>query len=486
MQARGSQTSNEAGSVALARTDPASLATGITLVATLGGLLFGYDTAVISGAVSSIESTLVAPLGFTGSARDAVAGFTVSSALLGCVIGGAMAGWLGNRFGRRGGMLTAAVLFTVSALGTAVPELGFGPIGAMPLAAIPFNVYRILCGVAIGLASMLSPLYIAEIAPSAVRGRLVSYYQMAIVIGIVTAYFMNWAIAAQGDEAWLRAVGWRYMMGSEAVPALVFFALLLGVPDTPRWLVMRGREELAVRVLHRVGAGSEALQIIVEIRTTLIEHTGRLLSFGWRVLVLGILLSAFQQLVGINAVLYYAPSIFQNLGASTNSALLQTVIVGTANMLFTLVAIFTVDRVGRRPLLILGAVLMTVAMTLLGWLFFRQSLGVIALVAIVLYIAAFAFSWGPVVWVLLAEMFPNSIRHKAMAIAVAAQWITNFLVSASFKVLDGSVLLNQLFHHAFAYWLYGAMSLAAAVFVWKSVPETRGKSLEAMEELWVG
>lgn len=476
--------SNEARSVPLGEPDSGRLATGITLVATLGGLLFGYDTAVISGAVSSIDSILVAPLGFTGSARDAFAGFTVSSALLGCVLGAALAGWIGNRFGRRGGLLTAAVLFAVSAIGTAVPELGFGPIGGMPHAAIPFNAYRILCGVAIGLASMLSPLYIAEIAPSAVRGRLVSYYQMAIVIGIVTAYFVNWAIAAQGNEAWLRAVGWRYMMGSEAIPALVFLALLLGVPDTPRWLVMRGREELAVSVLHRIGAGAVAHQILIEIRATLVEHTGRVLSFGWRLLILGVLLSAFQQLVGINAVLYYAPSIFQNLGASTNSAFLQTVVVGTANMLFTLVAIFTVDRVGRRPLLILGAVLMTVSMALLGWLFFRQSLGLIALVAIVAYIAAFAFSWGPVVWVLLAEMFPNSIRHKAMAIAVAAQWITNFVVSASFKVLDGSVLLTSLFHHALAYWLYAAMSLAAAVFVWKFVPETRGRSLESMEQLW--
>ncbi len=466
------------------RADPSSLATGITLVATLGGLLFGYDTAIISGAVSSIESTLIAPLGFTGSARDAVAGFTVSSALLGCVVGGGVAGWLGNQFGRRGGLLTAAVLFMVSAIGTAVPELGFGPVGGMRNAVVLFNVYRVLCGVAIGVASMLSPLYIAEIAPSAIRGRLVSYYQMAIVLGIMTAYFANWMIAAQGNEAWLRAWGWRYMMGSEAIPALVFFALLLGVPDTPRWLVMRGREELAVHVLSRVGAGAAAQQILIEIRATLLEHSGRLLSFGWRILIVGVLLSAFQQLVGINAVLYYAPSIFQNLGASTNSALLQTVVVGLANTVFTLVAIVMVDRVGRRPLLILGAALMAVAMTLLGELFFRRSLGLVALVAIVAYIAAFAFSWGPVVWVLLAEMFPNSIRHKAMALAVAAQWITNFLVSASFKVLDGSVLLANLFHHAFAYWLYGAMSLAAAVFVWRFVPETRGKSLEAMEQLW--
>lgn len=461
------------------------LVTALTFVATLGGLLFGYDTAVISGAVSSIDVYFIDPLNLPETARSSLSGWTISSALLDCVIGAAIAGWISTTLGRKGGLLVAAALFLVSAIGTAVPEIGLGPIGRMgPDALVPFNLYRILGGIGVGIASMLSPLYIAEIAPAAVRGRLICFNQLAIVAGMMIVYFVNWAIAAQGDDAWLHAVGWRWMFASEAVPAALFLVLLLFVPDTPRWLVMKNREADAFNVLHRLTDEKEARATVADIKRTLIVRTAPLLSFGAPVLIIGILLSVFQQFVGINAVLYYAPLMFSNMGASTNSALLQTIVVGAANVVFTFVAIHTVDRWGRKPLLIIGAAVMAVAMITLGFLFDMQVVGLGALIAVVVYIAGFAFSWGPVTWVLLAEMFPNSIKGKALAIAVAAQWIANLFVSWSFKILDGNSTLNTLFNHGFAYWVYGAMSVLAALFVIRYVPETKQRNLEAIQDLW--
>ena len=457
----------------------------LTLIAALGGLLFGYDTAVISGAVGSIDADFIEPLHLQETLRNTLSGLTISSALFGCVLGSAVAGTVADRFGRKVGLIVAAALFLFSALGSAVPELGLAPLGTTGLRAlVAFNVYRVLCGAGIGIASMLSPLYIAEIAPKEQRGRLVSLYQMAIVIGIVGVYFINWMIAQGGDASWLDRIGWRMMLGSEFVPALVFLLLLASVPDTPRWLVLRGRDTEALGVLQRV-AGSDADAILSDIRATL-KHvqSPRLLSYGWRVVLIGVALSIFQQLVGINAVLYYAPLMFRNLGAGSDSALLQTVVVGTANMLSTLIAIAWVDKLGRKPLLIAGAACMAVTMLSLGYLFGVKSQGALALVFVVVYIVGFAMSWGPVVWVLLSEIFPGPIRGRAMAVAVAAQWIANLGVSWSFKVLDGNTYLNALFNHGFAYYVYGVMSLLAGLFVWLFVPETAGRSLEAIQEIW--
>lgn len=463
----------------------AALVSALTLVAALGGLLFGYDTAVISGAVNAIDANFIAPRGLSQIDAGTLSGWAVSCALLGCVIGAALAGPLSLRIGRRGGLLVAAALFVVSAIGAAFPEIGIAPIGSLGTHALtPFIAYRIIGGTGIGIASMLSPLYIAEIAPPKQRGSLVTYQQIAIVVGMVLVYFVNWAIAAQGNDAWIISTGWRYMLLSGAVPAALFLVLLTLVPETPRWLVMRGRTADARSVLARLGGEAEAGAVLKEIEDSLHVKSSRLLAFGSGVLIVGILLSVFQQLVGINAVLYYAPLMFQNMGASTSSSLLQTIIVGIANVAFTLVALATVDRWGRRPLLLLGAAVMAVSMTALGFLFYTDHVGTIALVAVVAYIAGFALSWGPVTWVLLAEMFPNAIKSKAMAIAVAAQWIANLFVSWSFKVIDGNSFLNGLFHHGFAYWIYGAMSVLAALFVLRWVPETKGRTLEAIQHLW--
>lgn len=463
----------------------ASLVIGLTFVATLGGLLFGYDTAVISGAVSSIDAYFIDPLGLSETARSSLSGWTISSALLGCIIGAMVAGWISTALGRKGGLVVAGLMFLAGSIGSAWPEFGFGTIGQMgPEALRPFIVYRILGGIGVGIASMLSPLYIAEISPSAIRGRLVSFNQLAIVGGILLVYLVNAYVGSQGDDAWVKATGWRYMLASEAIPSGILLVLLMFVPDTPRWLVLRGRSAEALTQLRRLMNESEARGILGDIEKSLAVKSGKMLSFGLPVIVIGIMISVFQQFVGINAVLYYAPLMFQNMGASSHTALLQTAIVGGANVIFTGVAIVTVDKWGRKPLLVTGAVIMAVAMIVLGCLFNAKAVGLGALIAVVVYIAGFALSWGPVAWVMLSEMFPNAIKGKAMGLAVAAQWIANLLVSASFKVLDGNSVLNAMFNHGFAYWIYGGMSILAALFVIRYVPETKGRSLEAIQELW--
>ncbi|HEY4941707.1 MAG TPA: D-xylose transporter XylE [Rhizomicrobium sp.] len=463
------------------------LVMGLAIIASLGGLLFGYDTAVISGAVSAIDHNFITPQHLPEASRDSLSGWAISCALLGCVIGAAIAGPLSTYFGRKGGLLVSAVLFFLGSVGSAVPEFGLGPIGGMgPAALTPFILYRILGGVGVGVASMLSPLYIAEIAPPADRGRLVTLQQIAIVMGITIVYFVNWAIALQGDEAWGLATGWRWMLASEAIPAVLFFALMLLAPDTPRWFVLRGHKDKALAVLRRITDEVTAQATLKDIESTLVEKTRPLMSFGGLVLLVGIMLSVFQQFIGINAVLYYGPLMFKNAGFGTDSSLAQTIVVGLALVVFTLVALVTVDRWGRKPLLITGAAIMAVAMFALGFLFNAHAVGIWTLVAAVTYIAGFSLSWGPVTWVMLSEIFPNSIKSKAMAIAVAAQWIANLFVSWSFKILDGNSALNASFNHGFAYWVYGAMSILAALFVMRFVPETKRRSLEAIQELWGG
>jgi SP family xylose:H+ symportor-like MFS transporter len=458
-----------------------------TLVATLGGLLFGYDTAVISGAVGSLRSYFIDPKNLSVDTANSLLGFVVSSALIGCIVGGLLGGWVSTHIGRKRGLLIAAVLFLISALGSAAPESFFAPIGSGgPAYMWPFVFYRILGGIGVGLASMLSPMYIAEIAPARLRGNLVTWNQIAIVTGMVVVYFVNYGIArAGGSEAWLDATGWRWMFASGAVPAAIFLILLFFVPETPRYLMLRSREDEARAVLDRLVEPSEAQVEIGEIRESLAHHhSGRLFSFGVFVLLIGILLSVFQQFVGINVVLYYAPEIFKSMGLSTDASLLQTILVGAINFAFTIVATLTVDRWGRKPLQIAGALIMAVSMIALGADLMAHDKGIAALVLMLVYIAGFALSWGPVTWVLLSEIFPNQIRGKAMAIAVGAQWIANYLVSWTFPVLQKNPLLLAHFNGGFPYFIYGGMGILAALFVWKWVPETKGRTLEQMEALW--
>jgi SP family xylose:H+ symportor-like MFS transporter len=461
----------------------------ITLIATLGGLLFGYDTAVISGAVGSLRTVFIDPQNLGPDAANSLLGFVVSSALIGCILGGLIGGWVSTKIGRKRGLIIAAILFLISALGSAAPEFLFAPIGSGGAAYIwHFVCYRVIGGIGVGLASMLSPMYIAEIAPAKIRGNLVAWNQLAIVFGILAVYFVNFGISEAGganNNAWLNIVGWRYMFASGAIPSALFLGLLFFVPETPRYLMLKGREKEAREVLLRLATPEEATSELTEIRASLSEHhSGKLLSFGAQVVIIGVMLSIFQQFVGINVVLYYAPEIFKGMGLGTNASLLQTILVGGVNLAFTVVAIVTVDRLGRKPLQIIGALVMAGSMIALGTDLMLHDKGTLALICMLVYIAGFAVSWGPVVWVLLSEIFPNQIRGKAMAVAVAAQWIANYIVSSTFPILKDSPYLKAQFDGGFPYFVYGTVGILAALFMWKFVPETKGRTLEQMENLW--
>ena len=457
----------------------------LTLVATLGGLLFGYDTAVISGTVGALNEFFVKPFELGETAANARLGLVVSSALIGCIIGGIAGGLISKKMGRKNGLILAALLFLFSALGSSMPEMFIKPIGEGDYTFLyVFIGYRIIGGIGVGLASMLSPLYIAEIAPAKNRGKLVSMNQFAIILGMLIVYFVNYFIAKQGDDTWLNSIGWRWMFASEVIPAGLFLVMLFFVPDTPRSLVLKGQSEKALDILEKVNGKIEASNILNEIKNTVEHHSGKLFSFGISIIVIGVLLSVFQQFVGINVVLYYAPEIFKSMGSGTDSALLQTIIVGAVNLIFTVLAIQTVDKFGRRPLMMIGALSMALAMFALGTSFFLDKSGMFALICMLIYVAGFAMSWGPVTWVLLSEIFPNKIRGRAMAVAVAAQWIANYLVSWTFPMMDKNSALIEKFNHGFAYWIYGLMGVLAMLFIWKFVPETKGKTLEEMEKLW--
>ena len=525
----------------------------LTLVATLGGFLFGYDTAVVNGAEKPLVDLFINPVldpsnyGYTFSLinqyrllvavvffvviiiisaqvirllgikkgiisafvllvlltislfvflnkeipsqqniteikllADSIKGFVVASALIGCIIGAAIAGFVSKSIGRKKGLIISALFLLISAIGAWQPEK-LNLFGTLDVYS--FVIYRIVGGIGIGLASLLSPMYIAEIAPSEIRGKLVSWNQFAIISGMLIIYFVNYKVASSGNEQWLISEGWRWMFFSGIIPSIIFLILLFFIPETPRYLMMKGSDNKALNIITKISGKRIAVKIQEEIRETLIEKNAPWLSYGFFVIFLGIILSVFQQFVGINVVMYYAGNIFRNMGASTNTSLLQTIIVGAVNMLFTILAIFTVDRIGRKPLMITGALIMAVSMLSLGFSFFTNHTGIIALIFMLTYIAGFSMSWGPVTWVLLSEIFPNSIRG-AMSIAVTTIWIANLIVSWTFPILNDNIFLTNIFHHGFAYWIYGVIGFFAAWFVYRLVPETKGKSLEEIELLW--
>ncbi|MBO7466526.1 MAG: D-xylose transporter XylE [Bacteroidaceae bacterium] len=466
----------------------------IVLVAVIGGLLFGYDTAVISGAEGGLQMFFNQASDFQYT--DALHGITSSSALIGCIIGSAISGFMATRLGRKRALFIAGVCFFLSAAGSYYPEFFFFQKGdASKGLLVAFNLYRVLGGIGVGMASAICPMYIAEVAPSRLRGTLVSWNQFAIIFGQLVVYFVNFLIMRSHlnplstllnnvDPSWYAAEGWRVMFVSECVPAGLFTLLILLVPETPRHLAMTGRDEKALYVLSRINGVERAREILADIKATTTQKTERLFSYGFLVVFIGIMLSVFQQAVGINAVLYFAPRIFASMGME--SPMVQTVIMGVVNILFTLVAIFTVEKIGRKPLLIWGSIGMAIGAFGVALCNIVVLPPIVCVISIIFYSACFMFSWGPICWVLISEIFPNTIRGAAVAVAVAFQWIFNFIVSSTFVPLYNMEFGNMgdKFGHMFVYTLYGIICVIAAIFVWRLVPETKGKTLEDMTRLW--
>lgn len=447
---------------------------GLTLVAAIGGLLFGYDTAVISGAEKSVQAFLITSQGLS----TLIHGITISSALIGCIIGGAISGLFASNFGRKRSLMIAAFLFFISALGSGYPEFLFFQKGVASMGLLyMFNLYRIIGGIGVGMASAICPMYIGEISPAEVRGKMVSVNQFAIIFGMLVVYFVNWGIASGRPLEWINSVGWRRMFTSEAIPAGLFGILLFFVPETPRYLSLINKDDEALRILTRLNGENKAKVILKDIKNTIEHHSGKLFSYGKILIIIGILLSVFQQFVGINVALYYAPRIFESMGAGKDASMMQTVVMGLVNVIFTVIAIATVDKLGRKPLLMIGSVGMAIGMFAISALSFLNIIGISTLVFIIIYTASFMMSWGPICWVLISEIFPNKIRGKAVAVAVAAQWAANYLISSTYPSM-------MEFSGGMTYGFYGLMSVLSFIFVWKMVPETKQKSLEELETIW--
>jgi len=452
----------------------------ISCVATIGGFLFGFDSGVINGTVDGLR------MAFNSS--EAALGFEVASMLLGCAIGAFLAGRLGDRLGRRSVLIISAVLFLLSAIGAGAAH-----------ASWLFVLARVVGGFAVGAASVMSPAYIAEVASARYRGKLATVQQMAIISGLFAAFLSNYLLAraagASTEALWLGHEAWRWMFWMQAIPSLLFLALLLVIPESPRFLVVKGRRAQAEAVLDRLYGAAEARTKLAEIEASLAgeQHrpqlsdlvnkaTGKLRPIVW----VGIGLAVLQQLVGINVVFYYGAVLWQAVGFSENDALLINVLSGALSIGACLVTVLLIDRIGRKPLLWIGSAGMSVALALMvvafasgalvdGRLQLSDGMGRLALVAANVYVVFFNMSWGPVMWVMLGEMFPNQIRGSALAVAGAAQWTSNFAITVTFPMLLVGIGL------AGAYGIYTVAAVLSVFFVLRYVRETKGKELEQME-----
>ncbi len=465
---------------------------GVCLVASLGGLLFGFDTAVISGTVERVTGQF--------GLSDLQQGWFTSAALVGCILGAAIAGWLGDRFGRKPNLIVAATLFFISALFSAIP-----PDFSVLIVA------RMVGGIGVGMASVFAPLYISELSPPKWRGRLVAFYQLSIVLGILLAYLSNWLIVsyAQADpSAWgnegllyraLVAEPWRAMFGAEMLPAGLFFGLLFFVPESPRWLIQDGRQDTGLRLLARLSGAAEARLEFDNIRQAMSREKGSIAELfrpGLRIaLLVGVMLSVFGQLSGVNIVVYYGPKILAAAGFEEVATLLGQVGFGLINLIFTILALLLIDHLGRRPLLVGGMAVVTVALAIIGGLFLfggaesaltedaagltvSRTTGIWIGVMICVYMAAIAFSICAVIWVLTPEIFPNRVRGRAVSICTFANWTTNAFSAFAFPWYVATFGMHT------GFFTSAVICLVATVFFFRLVPETKGKSLEEIERSW--
>lgn len=448
----------------------------LALIGSIGGFLFGYDTAVISGTIDFVSAQF--------QLDAAATGWYVSSALVGCIIGVSFAGILSDYYGRKRILILSALFFGISSLGC-VFALGFGDLIG----------YRFVGGLGIGVASMLSPLYISELSPARRRGRLVALYQLAIAVGILCSYFSNAYLLKisqvgtfVGNGNFLHKIMvsevWRLMLGTSAIPALAFLALLLLIPESPRWLAIHHRPERALAVLKNIVSDQEADGELRDIQRNLDRETGGfgiLFKGGFRrAVIIGVMLAFLSQVSGINAVIYYGPQIFQEAGLPVNDAFGAQVIIGVVIVLFTLIALWKVDQFGRKPLLLVGILGIVISLVTIGALFYFQvGNSALLLSFILLFIACFAFSYGPVTWVVISEIFPSRIRGKAMSLATFALWIGTALVGQL------TPMLLEAIKPAGTFWLFAIITTPALYLVWKLIPETKGKTLEEIERYWL-
>mgnify|MGYP002639374201 CR=1 FL=1 len=432
----------------------------ISIVTAFGGLLFGFDISVISGTIPFIQDYF--------ELSETMKGWMVSSALLGCIVGAAFGGMLGDKYGRKKILLLTSILFGISAIGT-------GWSFSIPA----FIFYRTLGGLAVGGASVLAPVYIAEVSPASIRGRMVSINQLTIVIGISLAYYSNYFLLGIGENAW------RWMFAAEALPAVLFMLLLFFVPESPRWLVAKDKDNKAEEILTKVAGKDFAKEELIKIKESLKgksdikkQNLKSLFSRKYKfVLFIGIFLAVFQQWSGINVIFFYAPDIFAKANLGVDAALFQTTLIGVVNIVFTLISMWLIDRIGRKILLLIGAIGMFFSYLLIGYLFISNNTeGWLIMTAIIITPAFFAVGLGPTVWVVMSEIFPNKIRGLAMSVATLSLWVACYLLTLTFPVFV------EQFGAAYTFWIYSVICLIGIIVISKYLPETKGISLEEMEK----
>lgn len=435
----------------------------ISVIASLAGFLFGYDTAVIAGAIGFLTQNF--------GLGPVQTGFAVSSALIGCVIGAAVSGWIGDRLGRRKTLFLAGALYSLSAIGAAL-AWDFDS----------FWIARVVGGLGIGLSAIV-PAYISEISPANIRGRLTSVYQLAITVGILTIYIVNNAIASSGDSQWQITTSWRFMLGSELIPAVLFLILLLALPESPRWLMARGQDRQAEAILRKLDASMEARELMVEIREDLDheQQSKAVRIFGRKLIGITLLacaIAALQQFVGINVIIYYGTSLLGQMNVA--DPFLQQVLIGSVNVVATLLGMALVDRWGRRPLLVLSGAGVTVMIAVVGFANLTQTTGPWVMIFIVGYVVVFAATLGPVAWLIIAELAPSLARAKVVALATMVLWTANVLVAQTFPMINESRVNVEVFNGALPYFVYAVFGVLMLLVSWFAVKETKGLSLEKL------
>ncbi|WP_273404237.1 sugar porter family MFS transporter [Actinobacillus porcinus] len=444
----------------------------ICAVASLGGLLFGYDTSVISGAIDALKIYF--------QLSPAETGWAVSNVVIGCVIGSLCSGEMARKIGRKKTLIIAALLFTISAIGSAVVESFFW-----------FIVYRMIGGVAVGLAAAISPMYIAEVAPKDYRGTASAMNNFALVFGQIVIFYVNYKIAQGMTEAWLVDVGWRYMIGSEVIPCLLFCLVVGFIPESPRWDAMRGRDDLALATLSKISNPEHAKNLLAEIKASMVNETGQVskqkVDFkrpgAIFIIIVACALATFQQLSGVNVMMYYAPTVLKTITGSIEEAMFQTIWIGVAQLVGIGIGAILFDKLGRLPLMKTGAIGAALGLLLTSYAMYTQNTGYLALVGMIFFMVFYAFSWGVGMWVLIGEIFPNYLRAQGLAIAVSFNWIFNFIVSQSFPMMNENPYLLEKFHGAFPMWIFAGCCVIGFIFLIRYVPETKGVSLEKMEPL---